>query len=58
MREIERLKIHEGFSARVYQCSAGRNTIGYGYNLDANPQGLSAATLDKYRNRGITRHEA
>lgn len=28
------LKRHEGFRARVYQCTAGKNTIGYGRNLD------------------------
>lgn len=27
----------EGFSATVYKCPAGFNTIGYGHNLDANP---------------------
>ena len=33
----EQLKIDEGFSGRVYQCTAGKNTIGYGRNLDSNP---------------------
>lgn len=37
------LKEHEGFRAKVYQCPAGKNTIGYGRNLD---------------DRGITLEEA
>ena len=28
------LKAHEGYRTKVYQCTAGRNTIGYGRNLD------------------------
>jgi lysozyme len=31
---IEQVKRHEGFRSKVYQCSAGKNTIGYGRNLD------------------------
>ena len=34
---IAQLKRHEGFRNRVYLCSAGKETIGYGYNLKANP---------------------
>lgn len=37
MSLIEQLKRHEGFSGKVYKCSAGANTIGYGHNLDAKP---------------------
>jgi|18_taG_2_1085343.scaffolds.fasta_scaffold06590_3 lysozyme len=32
---VEQLKKHEGFSKHVYQCTAGCDTIGYGFNLDA-----------------------
>lgn len=39
----EQLKIDEGFSGRVYQCTAGKNTIGYGRNLDSNPLTRSEA---------------
>ena len=28
------LKVHEGYRARVYKCTAGKNTIGYGRNVD------------------------
>lgn len=32
----DQLKIDEGFRDKIYQCSANKNTIGYGFNLDAN----------------------
>ena len=31
------LKKHEGFRGKPYLCTAGKTTIGYGRNLDANP---------------------
>lgn len=31
------LKRHEGFRGKPYLCTAGKTTIGYGRNLDANP---------------------
>ena len=34
---IKQIKIHEGFKGNVYKCTEGKNTIGYGRNLDANP---------------------
>jgi lysozyme len=34
---IEQLKFEEGLSLKVYRCPAGKHTIGYGHNLDANP---------------------
>ena len=33
-RTVNMLKRHEGFRSRVYKCSEGYNTIGYGFNLD------------------------
>ena len=33
----ELIKEAEGFVPKVYKCPAGFNTIGYGYNIDANP---------------------
>lgn len=30
----EMLKRHEGFRQFIYKCTAGKNTIGYGLNLD------------------------
>lgn len=32
---VEQLKRHEGFRAKPYKCTAGKWTIGYGFNLDA-----------------------
>lgn len=31
------LRKDEGLSLKVYQCPAGKRTIGYGWNIDANP---------------------
>ncbi len=31
------IKKHEGYSSTVYKCPAGKNTIGWGHNIDANP---------------------
>lgn len=31
---VEQIKRHEGFRARPYKCTAGKNTVGYGRNLD------------------------
>jgi len=42
------LKADEGFKDRVYTCSAGKQTIGYGWNLEANdlPEPIAARMLD------------
>ena len=34
---VQQLKEDEGFRGNVYKCTAGKNTIGYGRNLDDNP---------------------
>ena len=39
------LKADEGFRDCVYQCSAGANTIGYGFNLDTNKMPESVASM-------------
>ncbi len=44
-RLIEQLKRHEGFSSKPYRCTAGRLTIGYGRNLDAN--GITEEEADR-----------
>jgi lysozyme len=33
----EMLKRHEGYSSYAYKCPAGKTTIGWGHNIDANP---------------------
>ena len=55
---IEQLKRHEGFRARVYKCTAGRNTIGYGYNLDANPLALTPFEIKEFNQSGINENIA
>jgi lysozyme len=55
---IEQLKRHEGFRAKVYKCSAGKNTIGYGYNLDANPLKLNKFEVKTYFEYGISENVA
>lgn len=55
---IEQLKRHEGFRTKVYQCTAGRDTCGYGYNLDANPLALSNYEIVGFRKNGITKEQA
>lgn len=34
---IERLKLHEGYRNRVYKDTVGKQTIGYGWNIDDTP---------------------
>ena len=34
MDVVELIKLHEGYSRTVYRCTAGRQTIGFGRNLD------------------------
>jgi lysozyme len=31
---VDLIKLHEGYSRTVYRCTAGRQTIGFGRNLD------------------------
>lgn len=55
---VELIKKHEGFRKNVYRCPAGKRTIGYGYNLDANPAGLTYIQLTSLIKEGITDHFA
>jgi len=52
------LQKHEGFRPTLYRCTAGHRTIGYGYNLDANPLQLEPSELAHYYKSGITETEA
>ena len=40
---FEQLKNDEGFSAVIYKCTADKNSIGYGRNLDDNPLTIKEA---------------
>ena len=55
---IEQIKRHEGFKAHSYRCTAGKKTIGYGYNLSANPLKLSSLELYHAQLVGMGEHEA
>ena len=55
---VEQLKRNEGYRAQCYKCTAGHNTIGYGYNLDANPLHLSSLELNQALRHGMPEHEA
>lgn len=46
----------EGFSAKVYKCPAGFDTIGYGRNIEANP--LSADEKAKLVNGEVSKEVA
>ena len=43
---IDHIKKYEGFRKHPYRCPAGALTIGYGFNLDANP--LPVVVADKW----------
>lgn len=43
----EMLIRHEGYKNKPYKCSAGKNTIGVGWNMDANPLPPEIATYLK-----------
>ena len=41
----EELKRDEGFRANVYQCTAGKQTVGYGHNLEDTPMSERVAEI-------------
>jgi lysozyme len=41
------LKVEEGFSATVYKCSEGFDTIGYGHRCEANHPAVTVAEAEK-----------
>ena len=55
---IEQLKRHEGFRKHVYKCTAGHDTVGFGYNLDANPLALTPYEIKEIRQTGINANVA
>lgn len=57
-RGIDLLKRHEGFEAKAYLCPVGAKTIGYGYNLDANPLKLNARVIADFCKNGLCEEEA
>jgi lysozyme len=57
-KAIALLKIHEGFRPKQYFCTAVHWTIGYGYNIDANPLSLPSTKIREFKTNGITESEA
>jgi len=57
-QSLEQLKIDEGFRSRAYHCTAGKLTIGYGYNMDANPLHLSSVEIAYAHTNGMPEIEA
>ena len=55
---IEQLKRHEGFRSHSYRCTAGKLTIGYGYNLTANPLRLSSIEINYNHLHGMGKNES
>lgn len=50
---LSQLKRHEGFKTKVYRDTEGFLSIGYGYNLDANPLKLSPTLVNNLISKGI-----
>ena len=57
-KALDQLKSDEGFRNRAYHCTKGKLTIGYGYNLDANPLHLSSVEIHYTLNNGMPEIEA
>jgi len=57
-KSIERIRFFEGYSDKPYLCSAGRLTIGYGYNYQDNglPAGLPTAICTELLEKGFTKN--
>ena len=55
---IQQLKRHEGYRQNAYRCPAGKVTIGYGYNLEANPLHLSSLEINHAHKSGMDKIEA
>jgi len=51
---INQLKRHEGYEPNVYHCTEGKETIGFGYNMSANPLRLANNEIIALRNLGIS----
>ena len=52
--QCENLKKHEGFRSKVYKCTAGKDTIGYGYNINSNTLRLPPNEIKSFYEVGIS----
>jgi lysozyme len=46
------IKIHEGFRASAYRCTANKLTIGYGFNLERDKANNNTETRQILKNFG------
>ncbi|PLX66439.1 MAG: lysozyme [Denitrovibrio sp.] len=53
---VRRIKIFEGYSGKPYRCSAGKWTVGYGYNFEE--RSFSTDVLVQILNEGFTQELA
>jgi lysozyme len=58
MKTIDLIASHEGYRKRIYKCTAGYNTIGYGFNLDAGMSEEEARLLLEFRIAAIQENAA
>jgi lysozyme len=55
---LKQLLVDEGYRRFVYPCSEGFDTVGVGYNLEANPLKLPDDWIAEIRKHGISRVDA
>jgi len=55
---IEQLQFDEGYCKNTYNCSEGKLTVGYGYNLESNELQLPVAQVNQIKRDGLPRVEA
>lgn len=52
------LREEEGLRLKAYKCTAGKWTIGYGHNIDANGMPADIASVSDAKRKGITKAQA
>lgn len=57
-KEAQEISEDEGFKERVYKCPRGFDTIGKGYNLEANPLKLTDFEIQEFYKNGISEKTA
>jgi lysozyme len=55
---IEQLQFDEGYCKNTYNCSEGKLTVGYGYNLESNELQLPVPQIAKIKREGLPQVEA
>lgn len=57
-KEAQEISKDEGFESHVYKCPRGFDTIGKGYNLEANPLKLTDFEIKDFYKNGISEKTA